>query len=135
MEPPRADRILSVQTPGGGLPPKAFFFGSFFFALEKERTPREGSKKTWRSASDGSSLYQVGPLRLIVDMHDNVIKEIVYNPFGGIIEDTNAGFRIPLGFAGGLHDRDLGFVRFGWRDKSAGQRIWTLRSFRNAPKG
>jgi len=25
-------------------------------------------------------------------------------------------FKIPLGFAGGLHDRDLGFVRFGFRD-------------------
>ncbi len=37
-------------------------------------------------------------------------------------------FRIPLGFAGSLHDPDLGFVRFGWRDKFAGQRIWTLRS-------
>ncbi|AMK10646.1 hypothetical protein [Pseudodesulfovibrio indicus] len=35
----------------------------------------------------------------------NVIKEIVYDPFGGIIEDTNPAFRIPLGFAGGLHDR------------------------------
>ncbi|WP_316898128.1 hypothetical protein [Pseudodesulfovibrio indicus] len=53
-------------------------------------------------------------------MHDNVIKEIVYDPFGGIIEDTNLALRIPLGSAGGLHDRELAFVRFGWRDKSAG---------------
>jgi RHS repeat-associated protein len=68
---------------------------------------------------------QVGSLRLIVDMHDNVIKEIVYDPFGGIIEDTNPGFRIPLGFAGGLHDRDLGFVRFGWRDCDVKTGRWT----------
>ncbi|WP_316898358.1 RHS repeat-associated core domain-containing protein [Pseudodesulfovibrio indicus] len=68
---------------------------------------------------------QVGSLRLIVDMHDNVIKEIVYDPFGGIIEDTNPGFRIPLGFAGGLHDRDLGFVRFGWRDYDVRTGRWT----------
>ncbi|MGE4194550.1 MAG: RHS repeat domain-containing protein [Pseudodesulfovibrio sp.] len=68
---------------------------------------------------------QVGSLRLIVDMHDNVIKEIVYDPFGGIIEDTNPAFRIPLGFAGGLHDRDLGFVRFGWRDYDVKTGRWT----------
>jgi RHS repeat-associated protein len=68
---------------------------------------------------------QVGSLRLVVDMHDNVIKEIVYDPFGGIIEDTNPGFRIPLGFAGGLHDRDLGFVRFGWRDYDVKTGRWT----------
>jgi RHS repeat-associated protein len=68
---------------------------------------------------------QVGSLRLVVDMHDNVIKEIVYDPFGGIIEDTNPALRIPLGFAGGLHDRDLGFVRFGWRDYDVKTGRWT----------
>ena len=36
--------------------------------------------------------------------------------FGGIVEHTSPGLRIPIDFAGGLHDRDLGFVRFGWRD-------------------
>jgi hypothetical protein len=43
-------------------------------------------------------------------------KEVLYDPFGGIMEDTNPSLRLPLGFAGGLHDLDLGFVRFGWRD-------------------
>ncbi|MGE4194192.1 MAG: RHS repeat domain-containing protein [Pseudodesulfovibrio sp.] len=68
---------------------------------------------------------QVGSLRLVVDLHDNVIKEIVYDPFGGIIDDTNPALRIPLGFAGGLHDRDLGFVRFGWRDYDVKTGRWT----------
>ncbi|WP_272699843.1 RHS repeat domain-containing protein [Desulfovibrio sp. Fe33] len=68
---------------------------------------------------------QVGSLRVVVDSNDNMIKEIVYNPFGGIIEDTNPDFRIPIGFAGGLHDRDLGFVRFGWRDYDANTGRWT----------
>ncbi|MGE4421793.1 MAG: RHS repeat-associated core domain-containing protein [Pseudodesulfovibrio sp.] len=31
----------------------------------------------------------------------------------------------PLGFAGGLHDRDLGFVRFGWRDYDVRTGRWT----------
>ncbi len=103
-----------------GYLPKQFSLVLSFLLWKKKEPRREGSKKTWRSASDGSSLYQVGSLRLIVDMHDNVIKEIVYDPFGGIIEDTNLALRIPLGSAGGLHDRELAFVRFGWRDKSAG---------------
>ncbi len=34
-------------------------------------------------------------------------------------------FRIPLGFAGGLHDPDLGFVRFGWRDYDPFTGRWT----------
>ena len=52
-------------------------------------------------------------------------KEEVYDPFGGIIEETNPDLRIPLGFAGGLHDKDLGFVRFGWRDYDAFTGRWT----------
>jgi RHS repeat-associated protein len=37
----------------------------------------------------------------------------------------NPAFRIPLGFAGGLHDRDLGFVRFGWGDYDVKTGRWT----------
>ena len=58
---------------------------------------------------------QVGSLRVVADVDDNVIKEILYDPFGGIVEDTNPALRLPLGFAGGLNDQGLGFVRFGWR--------------------
>ncbi|WP_272698704.1 RHS repeat domain-containing protein [Desulfovibrio sp. Fe33] len=68
---------------------------------------------------------QVGSLRLVVDIYNNVIKEVMYEPFGGIISDSNPDFRIPIGFAGGLHDRDLGFVRFGWRDYDTFTDRWT----------
>ncbi|MEZ7198450.1 RHS repeat domain-containing protein, partial [Pseudodesulfovibrio karagichevae] len=68
---------------------------------------------------------QVGSLRVVADLDDNVIKEVLYDPFGGIIEDTNPDLRLPLGFAGGLHDRDLGFVRFGWRDYDVRTGRWT----------
>nr|WP_319541356.1 RHS repeat-associated core domain-containing protein [uncultured Pseudodesulfovibrio sp.] len=54
-----------------------------------------------------------------------MIQEILYDPFGGIIEDTNPGLRIPVGYAGGLHDRDLNFVRFGWRDYDVNTSRWT----------
>ncbi|WP_338668872.1 hypothetical protein [Pseudodesulfovibrio methanolicus] len=52
---------------------------------------------------------QVGSLRVVADMDDNVIKEILYDPFGGIIEDTNPALRLPFGIAGGLHDREPRF--------------------------
>jgi RHS repeat-associated protein len=68
---------------------------------------------------------QVGSLRVVADAGGDVIKEILYDPFGGTIEDTNPGFRVPIGFAGGLHDRDLGFVRFGWRDYDTFTARWT----------
>jgi RHS repeat-associated protein len=34
------------------------------------------------------------------------------------LADTNPGFSVPFGFAGGLQDRDTDLVRFGYRDYS-----------------
>jgi len=68
---------------------------------------------------------QVGSLRVVADTDDNVIKEVLYDLFGGVIEDTKPALLPPLGFAGGLHDRDLGFVRFGWRDYDVKTGRWT----------
>ncbi|MGE4292539.1 MAG: RHS repeat-associated core domain-containing protein [Desulfovibrio sp.] len=41
---------------------------------------------------------------------------MLYDSFGNLVRDTNPYVRVPLGFAGGLHDWDTGLVRFGWRD-------------------
>ena len=64
----------------------------------------------------GSTYYltydQVGSLRIVSDASGNVVKRIDYDSFGNIINDTNPSFTIPIGFAGGLHDRDIGLVRF-----------------------
>lgn len=88
-----------------------------------ERTPYAMQRE------DGAAAYlyydQVGSLRVVADEPGNVIKEVLYDPFGGIIEDSNPDLRIPIGFAGGLHDRDLGFVRFGWRDYDTFTSRWT----------
>ncbi len=59
---------------------------------------------------------QVGSLRVVADVNGNVISEIMYDSFGNIIEQTNPSFIVPLGLAGGLHDQDTNWVRFGWRD-------------------
>ncbi len=59
---------------------------------------------------------QVGSLRVLADDDGNVVKEILYDSFGRILEDTKPEMLVPLGFGGGLHDRDTGWVRMGYRD-------------------
>jgi RHS repeat-associated protein len=70
---------------------------------------------------------QVGSLRAVVDTGGNVVKRIDYDSFGNIIADTAPGFKVPLGFAGGLHDRDTGLVRFGFRDYDPDIGRWTAK--------
>ena len=70
---------------------------------------------------------QIGSLRIIADGTGNVIKRIDYDSFGNIIDDTNPSFSVPFGFAGGLHDRDTGLVRFGYRDYDPEVGRWTAK--------
>jgi RHS repeat-associated protein len=70
---------------------------------------------------------QAGSLRVIVDTSGNITKRIDYDSFGNIINDTNPGFTIPFGFAGGLHDIDTGLVRFGARDYDPTIGRWTAK--------
>ncbi|WP_243543931.1 RHS repeat domain-containing protein [Pseudodesulfovibrio tunisiensis] len=98
-------------------------FGYRFLYDEGERTPHAMQRE------DGAEFHlhydQVGSLRVVANVDGRVIQEILYDPFGGIIKDTNTSLRIPIGFAGGLHDRELGFVRFGWRDYDTFTGRWT----------
>ena len=79
----------------------------------------------------GSTYYltydQVGSLRIVADASGNVVKRIDYDSFGNIIDDNNPSFEVPFGFAGGLHDRDTGFVRFGYRDYDPDTGRWTAK--------
>ena len=70
---------------------------------------------------------QVGSLRVVADSAGNVIKRIDYDSFGNVIAETNETFKIPFGFAGGLHDRDTGLVRFGFRDYDPDVGRWTAK--------
>lgn len=70
---------------------------------------------------------QVGSLRVVADASGNVVKAIDYDSFGNIINDTNPSFTVPFGFAGGLHDRDTGLVRFGFRDYNSEVGRWTAK--------
>ena len=73
------------------------------------------------------SYDQVGSLRLVADGSGNVVKRISYDSFGNILEDTNPSFAIPVGFAGGLHDRDTGLVKFGYRNYDPEVGRWTAK--------
>jgi RHS repeat-associated protein len=64
---------------------------------------------------------------VVADSAGNVVKRIDYDSFGNIITDTNIALNIPFGFAGGLHDRATGLVRFGFRDYDPDVGRWTAK--------
>jgi len=70
---------------------------------------------------------QVGTLRAVSDIGHNIIKEITYDTFGNILNDTNPSFKVPFGFAGGLYDQDTKLTRFGYRDYDAYTGKWTAK--------
>lgn len=70
---------------------------------------------------------QVGSLKIVADALGNVVKRLDYDSFGNIINDTNPGFPVAFGFAGGLYDRDTGLVRFGFRDYDPDVGRWTAK--------
>jgi len=70
---------------------------------------------------------QVGSVRVVANASGSIIKRIDYDSFGSIINDTNPAFEILFGFAGGLHDRDTGLVRFGLRDYAPEVGRWTAK--------
>jgi len=87
----------------------------------------EGAKMV----KNGQTYYlitdQVGSVRAVCDASGNIVKEITYDSFGNILDDTAPTFTMPLGFAGGLHDRDTGLVRFGLRDYDPDTGLWTAK--------
>ncbi|MCP4353023.1 MAG: RHS repeat-associated core domain-containing protein [Desulfobacterales bacterium] len=92
----------------------------------------DGRMPVAMSINDSSVYYltydQVGSLRIVTDVSGNVVKKVDYDSFGNIIlPDTNPAFEIPFGFADGLHDRDTGLVRFGFRDYDPDVGRWTAK--------
>ncbi len=68
-----------------------------------------------------------GSLRIVADASGNVVKRIDYDTFGNIVSDSNAAFKVPFGFAGGLYDENTGLVRFGFRDYDPDTGRWTAK--------
>ncbi|MDX9972605.1 MAG: PKD domain-containing protein, partial [FCB group bacterium] len=70
---------------------------------------------------------QVGSLRAVLNANGAVVHQIAYDTFGNILSETASGLRVPFGFAGGLHDRATGLVRFGYRDYDPDTGRWTAK--------
>ncbi|MDF0752746.1 RHS repeat-associated core domain-containing protein [Marinobacter sp. 71-i] len=64
---------------------------------------------------------------MITDSAGQVVKAVEYDAYGNVISDSNPGFEIPFGFAGGLKDADTGLIRFGYRDYDPTTGRWTAR--------
>jgi RHS repeat-associated protein len=84
------------------------------------------------SMSSGGATYylaynQVGSLLAVIDTTGAIIKQLDYDSFGAILSDTNPAFAMPLGFAGGLHDRDTGLVHFGYREYDPAIGRWSAK--------
>ncbi|GAB6178140.1 hypothetical protein JCM16814_30310 [Desulfobaculum senezii] len=58
---------------------------------------------------------QVGTIKTVADSTGDLIRQIQYDSFGNVLSDSNPQFFLPIGFAGGVHDRHVGLIRFGWR--------------------
>jgi RHS repeat-associated protein len=70
---------------------------------------------------------QVGSPRVVVDTAGNVVKSVEYDAWGNVLSDSDASFELSIGFAGGLVDRQVGIVRFGYRDYEPVSGRWTAR--------
>jgi len=69
----------------------------------------------------------VGSPRLVTASAGQVVKAIDYDAFGAILSDSDPGFFLPIGFAGGLADPETGLVHFGYRDYEPASGRWTTR--------
>ena len=106
LPPDRADAPVAVET-------------DWLAVMVRERRKDElhALLKRNRGALDlRCGTDQVGTLMLLTDARGKMIKEIRRDSFGMLLRDSFPAFFMPIGFAGGLEDRDTGLVRFGWRD-------------------
>ncbi|WP_052296594.1 RHS repeat domain-containing protein [Nitratifractor salsuginis] len=70
---------------------------------------------------------QVGSLRAVTDSRHRLVKAIRYDSYGNILRDSNPGFKVPFGFAGGLYDSDTELTHFGFREYDAFTGKWTAK--------
>lgn len=87
----------------------------------------EGAKMV----KNGQAYYlvtdQVGTVKAVVRADGARAKQIDYDSFGNVLNDSDPNFVIPLSFAGGLCDADTGLVRFGCRDYDPATGRWTAK--------
>jgi RHS repeat-associated protein len=115
-------QVTAIRGPDGLLSTMFYDRSGLLIALE-----RAGAR--YYVATD-----QVGNPRVVSDAAGQVVKALEYDSFGNLMLDSNPGFDLPIGFAGGLADGLTGLVRFGFRDYDPLTGRWTAKdpSFFNA---
>ena len=109
-------RLLAVLNADGGIRQRFIYAdGRMPFGMEQ----------------DGSTYYlaydQVGTLKVVADSAGTIVKQLRHDSFGYEYFDSNPGFKVPFGFAGGLYDEDTGLIRFGYRDYDPEAGRWTAK--------
>ncbi len=66
------------------------------------------------------------PVLIVNVSSGNVVREITYDEFGSVLEDTSPGFQ-PFGFGGGLYDQHTRLTLFGIRNYDADTGRWTSK--------
>lgn len=69
----------------------------------------------------------VGSPVAVADATGAIVKQLEWDAFGNVVADSNPGFDLPVGFAGGLRDPLTGFTRFGLRDYEPASGRWVSR--------
>lgn len=74
--------------------------------------------------TDGERAYlilcdQLGTPVALANLEGDIVQSMRYDSFGNPLRGLQGPVRLPLGFAGGLHDADTGLTRFVWRDYDA----------------
>ncbi len=69
----------------------------------------------------------VGTPRVVTDAAGTVVKAMEYDSWGAVSQDSDPGFQLDVGFAGGIPDEITGLVRFGCRDYEPASGRWTAK--------
>lgn len=69
----------------------------------------------------------LGSPTVVAGASGNVVKVIEYGSFGAVLADSNPGFDVPLGYAGGIPDAGTRLVHFGFRDYDPASGRWMTR--------
>jgi RHS repeat-associated protein len=106
------------------------------FTYATDRTPIQ---MDYKGTTYYLSYNRLGSLKAIRNQSNTIIKQIDYDSFGNVISQTNPtlstatpdlsldSIDIPLGFAGGLYDKDTNLIRFGYRDYDPYTGRWTAK--------
>ncbi|HEY6873326.1 MAG TPA: RHS repeat-associated core domain-containing protein [Geobacteraceae bacterium] len=109
-------QLTAMRDVAGGLSTFYYDDAGLMFAMDK----------------NGSRFYiatdQLGTPKVVSDSTGTVVKVMTFDSFGFPTLDSNASFKLPVGFAGGLTDANTtGLVRFGYRDYEPATGRWTAK--------